>query len=182
MPATTIKFYHQAAPYGQFSNFYMRAILIQNVLTGETTRWPSTEHFFQGMKSLDPDTIEHVRTKLDTPGKAKNYCTNVVKLRPDWEHSVEIPLATADLYRDEQGLVVDKTKDHFMYAGLIAKFTQHADLAKILLETETAQLVEDTQSVGSDPYWGNGPSGTGLNKLGRMLMLIRKSLPRHLKS
>lgn len=172
MPAT-IKFYHQDRSYGEFSNFYPRSIYIEGLL------WPCTESFFQGMKSQDPDVIERMRA-LKTPGEAKKLGGKIL-LRPDWEHGVGgLPKETMEVNTDDPGLVVHKVKDFFMYQALVAKFTQHPDLGQVLLGTGDALLVEDTQSVGRDPYWGNGPDGNGENKLGRMLMLVRKALPRHL--
>lgn len=168
-----IKFYEARAMYGEFSNFFVRPIIINGVT------WPiGTEQYFQAMKSDDPEVQEHVRTQLTRPGQIKNYCTNQITLRPDWEHSVQVTDELRERFSDEQGTVVDRVKDHFMFQALIAKFTQHEDLARILLSTEDALLVEDTQKVGSDPYWGNGPSGIGLNKLGRMLGLVRHHLRR----
>ncbi len=168
-----IKFYYPNEPYGEFSNFYIRPIMV------DTVQWPTTEHFFQAAKSEDPQIQEYVRTQLKTPGKAKNYCTQQVQLRANWEYSVQglSPVAIERL-SDASGIVVEKVKDHIMFQALGHKFRQHEDLGKILLDTGDAILVEDTQKVGSDPYWGNGPSGNGLNKLGRMLMLVRISLRR----
>jgi predicted NAD-dependent protein-ADP-ribosyltransferase YbiA (DUF1768 family) len=172
---STIKFYDSKEPYGEFSNFYVRSIVTNGL------EWPvGVEQFFQAMKSEDPDIQEHVRTKLTRPGQIKNYCSNQVALRSDWEYVVPVPDRLEGQFRDEQGVVVERVKDHFMFQALIAKFTQHEDLGRLLLSTGEALLVEDTQKVGSDPYWGNGPSGNGLNKLGRMLVLVRQHLGRHL--
>ncbi len=174
---TVIKFYHAKEPYGEFSNFYVRPIVVGNL------NWPvGSEQYFQAMKSDDPDVQEFVRTKLSRPGQIKNWCSpggaGSLTLRADWEDSVTITAKLVEQFSDDQGIVVDRVKDHFMFQALIAKFTQHEDLAKVLLGTEAAYLVEDTQKVGSDPYWGNGPSGNGLNKLGRMLVLVRHNLRR----
>lgn len=172
-----IKFYHAKDLYGEFSNFYVRPIVINGIT------WPvGTEQYFQAMKSEDEEVQEFVRTKLVRPGQIKNWCSpggaGNLTLRPDWDTSVPVTPALTERFSDAQGVVVDRVKDHFMFQALIAKFTQHEDLARILLSTEDALLVEDTQKVGSDPYWGNGPSGIGLNKLGRMLGLVRHHLRR----
>jgi len=42
-----------------------------------------------------------------------------------------------------------------------------------LLSTKNAILIEDAVA---DPYWGQGPSKVGENKLGRQLMCIRAAL------
>ena len=161
-----ILFYdHKDVPYGCFSNFSPHPI----VMEGKT--WPTSEHFFQAMKSEDPAVQEHIRG-LSSPGKAKNYGNEQVQLRADWNDPVGTPELHAR-FRDAEGIVVHVTKDHFMLAAVSAKFTQHAALREVLLGTGDDEIIENTHSVGSDPYWGNGPSFIGLNKLGRMLMLIR---------
>jgi ribA/ribD-fused uncharacterized protein len=55
----------------------------------------------------------------------------------------------------------------------LAKFTQHAELASWLLATDDAELVEDSTS---EPYWGIGPEGDGLNWAGRVIMEVREHL------
>ena len=73
------------------------------------------------------------------------------KLRSDWE-SVKDPITTT---------------------AVRAKFTQHADLKKILLATGGAKLVEHTEN---DDYWGDGGDGSGKNMLGQILMRVRSEL------
>lgn len=177
-----IKFYEARAPYGEFSNFYVRPITIGPPVAPPVI-WPvGTEQYFQAMKSMDPRVHEHVRTKLTRPGQIKNWCSpggaGNVRLRDDWENSMDVSDEQRRRLSDDRGVVVDRVKDHFMFQALVAKFTQHQDLAKVLLDTGDHYLIEDTQKVGSDPYWGNGPSGNGLNKLGRMLVLVRQNLAR----
>ncbi len=60
-----------------------------------------------------------------------------------------------------------------MYDVLKAKFTQHKELKKLLLDTEDKILVEHTEN---DNYWGDGGDGKGKNKLGKLLMKIRREL------
>lgn len=160
----TIFFYDPRDPYGFMSNFSRHPIEIEGEI------WSTSEHFFQAMKSEEPQ-VQGIIRRLPTPGRAKNYA-HTIALRPDWEKPVGTP-ALGDLFRDDQGIVVELVKDHFMFAALTAKFTQHGDIRQELLDTGSAFLVENT--IG-DPYWGNGPSRNGLNKLGRMLMLLRSRL------
>ncbi|MGO9132604.1 MAG: NADAR family protein [Methylovirgula sp.] len=54
-----------------------------------------------------------------------------------------------------------------------AKFAQHADLARRLLATGDAELIEDSRS---EAFWGAGRDGNGLNWAGRILMEIRDAL------
>lgn len=60
-----------------------------------------------------------------------------------------------------------------MKKALLAKFSQHEDLKKILLGTGTSTIVE---SNPADAYWGSGLNGSGLNMLGKILMEIRDEL------
>jgi N-glycosidase YbiA len=164
-----INFYYADDIYGEFSNFYVRPITIDGVT------WPvGTEQYFHAMKSEDESVQEHVRTQITTPAKAKRYGKQVA-LRADWD-SVVGTERLWDIFRDDRGIVVERAKDHIMYTALVAKFTQHDDLRQILLSTGDAVLVEDTQGPGknADAYWGNGATGDGQNKLGRMLMMIRR--------
>ena len=55
---------------------------------------------------------------------------------------------------------------------LLLKFTQHQDLATMLLNTGDAMLVE----TADDEFWGSGLSGKGKNKLGLTLMRVRDHL------
>lgn len=168
-----IEFYGKRDPYWEFTNFYVRPIVVAEVI------WPvGTEQYYQAMKSMDPAVQEHVRTQLKTPREVKDYCTTQLTLRADWDTCIEFAPAMVKSFSDERGIVVEYVKDHFMYAGLIAKYTQHDDLKALLLGTGDQELVENTRKRGVDPYWGNGPNGDGLNKLGRMLMLVRATLRR----
>ena len=67
----------------------------------------------------------------------------------------------------------------------LAKFSQHNDLKKILLDTENAEIIEDNADgkhisflnlIFTDSYWGNGPDGSGKNMLGKILMEVRNEL------
>jgi len=67
----------------------------------------------------------------------------------------------------------DVVKDKYMEGIQMAKFTQHPDLRKMLVETGTRKLV---YADPYDGYWGIGKDGLGQNKLGQILMKIRKDL------
>ena len=60
-----------------------------------------------------------------------------------------------------------------MYTAVLAKFQNNKDLAELLLATGDAMLVEHT---GKDAYWGDGGDGSGLNRLGGILMRVREEL------
>jgi ribA/ribD-fused uncharacterized protein len=66
----------------------------------------------------------------------------------------------------------DRIKDEVMYKVLVAKFSD-AKLRKMLLDTGDAYLVEG--NWWGDTYWGVC-NGVGKNKLGRLLMRLRKEI------
>ena len=84
------------------------------------------------------------------PNKAKRL-GHKVDLRSDWE----------------------KVKDQIMYEICKCKFTQHPDLREMLVRTGDQELMEG--NYWNDTYWGVC-KGVGQNKLGKILMRIRKEL------
>jgi len=141
----TIRFYRVGDEYGEFSNFSPHPIS----LSGK--RWPTSEHYFQAQKFDDAAYVERIR-KAHSPMEAANLGRDrKQKLRRDWE-SVKVEV---------------------MRTALRAKFTQHADLAALLLSTGDAKLIEHTHN---DRYWADGGDGSGKNWLGRLLMELREEL------
>jgi hypothetical protein len=162
----TIKFYGKTNPqYSWLSNFHVAIFTLQG------HQWASTEHFYQAMKSEDPEVQRQIRSTA-TPGQAKRMGSKCER-RDDWEDVVGSSALHA-IFRDDRGIVVELVKDHFMYTALIAKFTQRPELRTALLNTGTEELHE---VAPKDFYWGLGIDGTGQNKLGRMLQLVRAKLP-----
>jgi ribA/ribD-fused uncharacterized protein len=139
-----IRFYRQGNAWGEFSNFSRHPI----DLDGE--RWQTTEHYFQASKFADPELQRRVR-EAETPGEAARLGRRLPGLREDWE----------------------QVKEDVMRAALRAKFTQHARLARLLLSTQDAELVEHTSN---DCYWADGGDGSGKNRLGVLLMQLRAEL------
>ncbi len=140
-----INFYYLGEAYGQFSNFASYPI----ELDGRT--WPTSEHYFQAQKFVGTEHQEDIRSE-ESPMKAAQMGRDRSRpLRSDW----------------------DAVKDDVMRAAVHAKFTQHEQLAQMLIETGDATIVEHTEN---DSYWGDGGDGTGKNMLGRILMETRKLL------
>lgn len=162
-----ITFYRPGDQHGYLSNFSPHGIQLEGAF------WMTTEHFFQGMKTLVPEERDAIRL-ASTPRRAKNLgmeCT----LRADWDDVVEVAEKLRLLFSDDRGGLVERTKDHYMFSALAQKFHQHMELQQWLLDTGDATLVEESPMDG---YWGSAfKNGTeGLNKLGRMLMLVRKRI------
>jgi len=119
--------------------------------------YPTNEHFYQAMKSLDPLTRSAFQ-HASTPGWAKKQGRTLV-LRPDWE----------------------LVKDDIMRMGLAEKFLPGSPLARRLLDTGNEYLEET--NYWHDQYWGNCTcgerprcAGPGANMLGLLLMERRKLL------
>jgi len=141
----TIHFYSVSDDYGEFSNFAPYPIRLDGRL------WPTSEHFFQAQKFLDPAQRELVR-KAHSPMEAALLGRDRKRpLRRDWESA----------------------KVEVMHKAVLAKFLQHEALRHLLLDTGDARLVEHTEN---DAYWGDGGDGRGRNMLGQVLMRVRTEL------
>ncbi|HZI16282.1 MAG TPA: NADAR domain-containing protein [Myxococcus sp.] len=113
--------------------------------------WCSKEHYFQAQKFEDPADQEEVRQARTPMLAARMGRDRKRKLRRDWE----------------------STKVSVMRDAVRARFSQHEDLKRLLLDTGDAKLVEHTTN---DDYWGDGGDGSGKNMLGRLLMEVREEL------
>lgn len=140
-----INFYSTKDDYGCFSNFSAHQIFAKD------KTWKTSEHYFQAQKFAGTEHEEQLRLTDSPMQVAKMGRDRKRPLRKDWE----------------------VVKDDIMREALRAKFTQHEDLKKILLETGEAILVEHTKN---DSYWADGGDGSGKNMLGILLMELREEL------
>ncbi len=140
-----IKFYRLKDPHGYMGNFYKA----RHFIYGKW--WNTTEASYQAQKTNVESEVLAIQ-QAKKPMQARNLGQKV-SLRENW----------------------DMIKDRVMYECVLAKFLQHADLRKQLIETGDEELVEDTKST-NDMYWGCGTDGTGRNELGKILMSIRQEL------
>ena len=67
----------------------------------------------------------------------------------------------------------DLNKCAVMYRAIWQKFSYHLEIQQILLETQAADIVEDSPV---DYFWGCGIDRSGQNQLGRILMQVRGQL------
>lgn len=143
-----IVFNSKADPFAALSNFADSPFEVGG------TQWPTVEHYYQAQKFLphDPEYAEAIRLAT-TPGRAKRLGrSRQHKLAAAW----------------------DARKEQAMLEGLRAKFTQHEPSRTILLSTGIESLVEHTP--WGDRYWGDGGDGTGMNRLGALLEIVRSEL------
>ena len=113
--------------------------------------WPTTEHYFQAQKFADAGYREKIRRESRPKGAKTLGMTRAYPLRSDWE----------------------EVKDSIMRHAILAKFRTHKRLAELLDGTGDRQIVENAPT---DNYWGCGPDGAGLNRLGSILMSVREEL------
>ncbi|MGB3533852.1 MAG: NADAR family protein [Microcoleaceae cyanobacterium] len=113
--------------------------------------WPTVEHYFQAQKFTDTDYIELIR-KAYTPKRAAELGrSRKLPIKHNW----------------------GEIKDNIMFEAVLKKFQTHKKLAQILIETGNQDIVENAPG---DYYWGCGADGSGLNKLGEILVKVREMI------
>lgn len=117
-------------------------------VTYEGLTYQNNEAAFQAMKVIKPESRKGFTHLPPNQAKSKG---RKVQLRSDWE----------------------KVKDQYMYEIVWTKFTQNEELKAKLLDTGDALLIEGND--WNDVYWGVC-NGRGQNKLGKILMRVRKEL------
>ena len=141
-----IRFYRAIGRYGFLSNLFKRPIIF------EGKEFSCSETAYQFGKARDPAVAEWI---ISAPKPhlcaAAAHALFVFDVKPDWNN----------------------TKINRMKNVLNAKFTQHEDLKKRLLETGSAMLIEESNI---DAFWGIGKKGNGKNMLGILLMQVRFGL------
>jgi len=114
-------------------------------------RYPTVEHFFQASKFPSNVEWQEAIRVSPTPAKAKQLGTEKDgEKRPDW----------------------DTQKESIMLTGLRAKFQQNSGLLEQLKKTEPRPLIE----ASTDAYWGEGRTGKGKNRMGKLLEQVRTEL------
>ena len=113
-----LDFYSVKNLYGEFSNFALFPIVIDDVA------WPTSEHYYQAHKYTDPKLQELVRqakTPMDAALMGRD--PNIPK-REDW----------------------DEYKDIAMETAVRAKFAQYQILRELLISTDQSQIFEHTKN------------------------------------
>lgn len=147
------------------SNFYPCEILIAGKV------WPHAEAYYQSQKSTNPDFHNRILEK-PYPAWAKyvgdSRIGNPKIAKKSWFRK----------HPDDLKSDWDEIKVSVMVTALHAKFTQNMNLRLSLLNTDYAELVEDSSK---DAFWGIGESGNGENILGNLLMELRTSLQQNVE-
>lgn len=133
--------------YGFLSNFYPAEFVDKDSFI-----WPTSEHFYQAMKSPYVNHWEQIR-QASTPQEAKRLGQEL-KVHPNREWN--------------------DMKVKVMAVALQYKFAMGSELAQWLLDTGDDILVE--YAPWGDTFWGVDTSYTGKNTLGKLLMGRRQEL------
>ena len=142
-----IEFYDKNKPYFELTNFFVASLELDGKY------WSTTENYFQAQKYIGTPLYKAIQ-ECSTAREAFTLSRSPQGSRwrrSDWE----------------------EVKQDVMYVALYAKFTQHQELKKLLVETGGRSLIEHT---ANDSYWGDGEDGSGQNHLGRLLMKLTKEL------
>jgi ribA/ribD-fused uncharacterized protein len=139
----TIKFYKTNDPFGFMNNFKKARMFIYG------RWWNNVEAPYQSMKT-DVQSEKDAIWAAKTPREARDLGQKVT-INSNW----------------------DEVKYLVMYECVLAKFLQHSDLRKQLIDTKQEELMEDSPI---DYYWGCGKDGTGQNNLGKVLIQVRSLL------
>lgn len=142
-----IYFYGSSKPYFELTNFYSVPITID----GQT--YLSTEHYYQSQKFLHHADIYNRILNAMSPKDAARIANEYIRL------------VNMDKWND--------MKVDIMRRALYAKFMQHSNLRDLLLRTNQMMLIERNSM---DRFWGDGGDGSGMNRLGELLMEIRRKL------
>lgn len=142
-----IYFYLPREEWGFLSNFSAHGVELDGLY------YPTVEHFFQAAKFTETDPLhaEAIRGARKPRDAANMGRDRGHPLRSDWE----------------------SVKDDIMRRGVRCKFRTHPEIRELLLATGDEELVERSPV---DYYWGCGENGTGLNRLGAILMEVRAEL------
>lgn len=150
----TIYFYNKGESYYELTNFYenWRKDRLHSVFY-QGQFWKTSEHAYQAEKfNWDCTEAKIAREQIMDASDARHAFKiaqqNLPFIRPGW-HSM---------------------KDNVMLEILRAKF-QDEHLSNVLRKTGKRKLVEASPI---DAYWGYGSDGKGQNRLGILLMQIRK--------
>jgi ribA/ribD-fused uncharacterized protein len=173
-----IYFYDSKDPYYEFSNFDTKHPF---ELDGKV--WASAEQYFQAQKYYIPNSPRHMEYfniiyNADSPTKVfmlgRQQCKGgyAAKWVVNKKTDTRLVNDVIRMYKDLQ-IVDDWSTLRFimMKRALFAKFDQHASIRTMLLNTKSAEIIENSPR---DAFWGIGKDGDGKNHLGKLLMEIRE--------
>ncbi|RYE15423.1 MAG: NADAR family protein [Rickettsiales bacterium] len=167
-----INFFSDTKEWNELSNFY----ILETPITYDGKKYATSEHLYQASKYFveNPtkeqlEYIEIIRTS-STPAESKIYSRKNLKykfLTPEQRNIIQ-------KYENvEPNKNWESKKERLMMMCLTLKFSSDKHSRDVLLSTENALLCE---SSPYDLYWGLGPKGYGQNRLGVLLMKVRREI------
>lgn len=128
-------------------DYYFLSNFYSTTVSYDGLTFKSSEAAFQAQKCI---AEEQKKVFTELTASASKKLGRKVSLRQDW----------------------DEVKDALMKDIVRAKFDQHLDLKKMLINTGNSVLEEG--NTWGDKYWGiDSRTGKGENHLGRILMELR---------
>lgn len=113
--------------------------------------WKTAEHYYQGQKHEDQKIINDIKDAETSAKASKIGRLHNEKIKKNW----------------------NEIKDAIMEKVIRAKVEQYEEIKKELIATKDNLIIENSPV---DYYWGCGEDKSGLNKLGKLWMKIRKEL------
>lgn len=133
------------SPYARFP--------IEMEVDGVRYKFPTVEHYYQSMKFLASDERFTEILNIEDPDEARL-------------------LTKKEKYKINRRPGFEKNKFDIMKDGYVARYTQNADAAKLLLSTGDALLIKSCEVC----YRCGFGEGSGLNTAGKIQMQIRDEL------
>jgi ribA/ribD-fused uncharacterized protein len=170
----SIQFYSENDKWGELSNFYP----VKVPLIYRDKEYKTSEHLYQSLKYLmleNPNPrsdayAELIRT-ASTPNKAKCLANKVCGNTYQWQKDLRTTMKQFDdvhIVHNWSDIIED-----MMLLCLKLKYSSDPHCRNVLLSTGKKQLVEHTHR---DKYWADGGDGSGKNRLGSLLMIVRDDL------
>lgn len=139
------------------SNFSPHVVRLLDPWTGKPTEYPTGEHRYQAMKSVDQEGHDYV-LEAGTAFESKRRGHEIL-LRPGWSGPTSDPTYGSFAW-------------YSMWEVVMAKALQHRDVRIWLFETGKLPIYEDSPT---DDIWGwrHADDYRGKNLLGRCWMQVR---------
>lgn len=117
-----------------------------------------------GIWGLDFDTAEHAYHWVKFAGKGElQYMVRTAR-------SAHMAFRLAQEHKGSERAGWMDQREDFMLDIITAKYSQHEYVRRLLARTGDRIVVEDSWRCS---YWGTGPDGRGLNRLGALWMKLR---------
>jgi len=134
----------------EFANVHSTFPFHEKPFTIDGIEWPHSEGYFQAMKAFGTNDWEFAKREIKKRDPMDSWSLGQsISLRSDWE----------------------EVKDDIMMRALREKF-KDPYLKALLISTDGYPLVQ----LKYCSYWGSGPDGKGLNKLGVLLQNLREEI------